>query len=174
MVIVHLSGICLFESLSLLPPFTFTTIEKKIWVLRFTQLVFTTPVWVSFFFYTSVSQRSNFQWLFTVFLLIWTILLSGWFRFSHRFSVPQVLTGFWGPFQVHQLQLVLGWPLYCIAFFSSLARSKYLFIFLVSFLFSYFAPCEFFKPAFAGVWATVSLFRSPGPFSVFWSILAIL
>ena len=89
---------------------------------------------------------------------------------------------------MHQLQLVSPSPLYFIAFFfCSVARSKYSFIFLRSFIFTqcsikyyyYFTVLRVFHASVSGlfftrVWVTASLLKSPGLFSVFWPILVML
>ena len=78
--------------------------------------------------------------LFSVFWSILTILLSGWSQFFLWCPLlPAFLLSLWRPFQMYRLQLVPLSPSYSTVFFSSLARSKYLFIY--GFAYFYFHSC---------------------------------
>ena len=76
--------------------------------------------------------------LFWVFLLILTMLWFGWSWFFLWFPIlPSFFPNLWGPFQVHQLQLVsLSTSCFTFFFFSFPARSKCLSIFSLSFTFT--------------------------------------
>ena len=75
------------------------------------------------------------------------MLQSGCSWFFRWFWIPPIpFTSRWPPFQVRQWQLVLPSLSCSIAYFSSLARSKYLFIFL---LFFYFGLAVFWSRVFA-------------------------
>ena len=87
-----------------------------------------------------IASLLNSQKHFSVFWLILIMLLSGWSPLVFWFLNPPVpLPRLWGFFQAYLLQLISLLPSYYIVFFSSLARSKYLSLFLLPFIFTLYS-----------------------------------
>ena len=102
--------------------------DINIIILLFTSFL-STVVWV-------IASLLRFPGLFSVFWLISTMLGSVWSRFFLWFPfLPVSLASLLGIFLVRQLQLLSPSHLCCTDFFRSRSRSKYLFNFLLSYIF---------------------------------------